>query len=420
MKPLWMEKLIYRYVPPSRKFIDRKFDELSKEITDLKQEHDKAADIMQMQSIEQRKLWLDSMIRIVDPVLINLSEGNLKENLPLYLNPDRSVFAPLEAFGRVSCGIAPWLNANLEQGEESVLQSKYRDMYLNALDRATNPKSKDYMKFDGNEKQRQSLVDAAFLCQGLFRAKGFILNNIDAGLKKNLISALHLSREIIPWNSNWLLFGVMVEAALFELESDCNWEIVRSYVARVLSWYKGDGIYGDGPENRCDYYNSYVIHPMLLDIVPCFKDEFSKMSERINLRSQRYGEILERMISPEGAYPMVGRSLCYRFGCFHLLSYNAWKNNLGTQLKPAQVRCALSAVINRTMSDPAMFDKDGWLCPGATGYQPELAENYINIGSLYLCTAVFCALGICGGGYFGKRKMKSGHQKKFMRGKVLL
>ena len=78
MKPLWMEKLIYGYVPPSRKFIDRKFDELNREITDLKQEHDRAADIMQMQAIEQRKLWLDSMIRIVDPVLINLSEGNLK------------------------------------------------------------------------------------------------------------------------------------------------------------------------------------------------------------------------------------------------------------------------------------------------------------------------------------------------------
>ena len=43
-----------------------------------------------------------------------------------------------------------------EAGEESVLQSKYRGMYMNALDRATNPKSKDYMKFDGNVKVRLS------------------------------------------------------------------------------------------------------------------------------------------------------------------------------------------------------------------------------------------------------------------------
>lgn len=31
------------------------------------------------------------------------------------------------------------------------------------------------------------------------------------------------------------------------------------------------------------------------------------------------------------------------------------------------------------MSDFAMFDKDGWLCLGTTGLQPELAESYINI-----------------------------------------
>ena len=32
-------------------------------------------------------------------------------------------------------------------------------------------------------------------------------------------------------------------------------------------WYKGDGIYGDGPQFHWDYYNSFVIHPMLLDVL---------------------------------------------------------------------------------------------------------------------------------------------------------
>ena len=32
-------------------------------------------------------------------------------------------------------------------------------------------------------------------------------------------------------------------------------------------WYVGDGLYGDGPQFHWDYYNSFVIQPMLLDVL---------------------------------------------------------------------------------------------------------------------------------------------------------
>ena len=41
-----------------------------------------------------------------------------------------------------------------------------------------------------------------------------------------------------------------------------------------------------------------------------------------------------------------------------------------------------------------MFDAEGWLLPGVYGEQPELAETYICVGSLYLCSAVFLPLGL--------------------------
>jgi hypothetical protein len=44
--------------------------------------------------------------------------------------------------------------------------------------------------------------------------------------------------------------------------------------------------------------------------------------------------------------------------------------------------------------DSGIFDKDGWLVPGVFGHQPSLAESYINVGSLYLCTTVFLPLGL--------------------------
>jgi len=46
------------------------------------------------------------------------------------------------------------------------------------------------------------------------------------------------------------------------------------------------------------------------------------------------------------------------------------------------------------MEHPKMFDKNGWLNPGVYGNQPGLAEDYICVGSLYLCMAVFLPLGL--------------------------
>src|SRR5690606_11987750 len=111
-------------------------------------------------------------------------------------------------------------------------------------------------------------------------------------------------------------------------------------------------------------------------------------------RAQRYAAIQERLISPEGTYPPVGRSLAYRFGAFQLLSQVALMQELPSSLKPAQVRAALHTMIKNQVEAPQTFDANGWLTIGFYGHQPEIAEGYISTGSLYLCTAAFLVLGL--------------------------
>ena len=41
-----------------------------------------------------------------------------------------------------------------------------------------------------------------------------------------------------------------------------------------------------------------------------------------------------------------------------------------------------------------LFTDDRWLCTEVAGNQPGLGENYINIGSLYLCSTMFLPLGL--------------------------
>lgn len=343
-----------------------------------------------------RKEWLDALLKIVSPVLDALEKGELKKQLPLSFHGERAEFAPLEAFGRGMLGLAPWLEAESEELEddERDLQQKYREKALRCIAMAVDPESPDFMVFD---RGGQPLVDTAFLAHAIVRAPKALAEDLSPEVRSNLAKAFRSSRQIPAGSSNWLFFSAMVEAGLYVLGEP--YDIMRVlYALRVFQgWYKGDGVYGDGAMLHCDYYNSFVIQPMYVDLVKLFADkspEIGAMRETVIARASRYASVLERMIGPEGSYPVVGRSICYRFGAFQMLSQAALQHELEEGISPASVRCGLTAVIRRVMSAPDMFDERGWLLPGVYGYQPELAEGYINIGSLYLCSAVFLPMGL--------------------------
>lgn len=367
-----------------------------------------------------RKEWLDALLRIVSPVLNSLEKGRLKKDLPLSLHEERADFAPLEAFGRGMLGLAPWLEAESEdlEAQERALQEKYRAKAIKCIAMATDPDSPDFMVFD---RGGQPLVDTAFLAHAIVRAPKALAGSLSPEVRHNLAEAFRSSRQITPGSSNWLFFSAMVEAGLYILGEP--YDLVRVlYALRTFQgWYKGDGVYGDGAMLHCDYYNSFVIQPMYVDLVKLFADkspEIEAMGGTVIAHAARYASVLERMIGPEGSYPVVGRSICYRFGAFQMLSQAALQHELEEGVSPASVRCGLTAVIRRVMSAPDMFDEKGWLLPGVYGHQPELAEGYINIGSLYLCSAVFLPLGLSGKDEFwsgaeeewsGKKVWSGGH-----------
>lgn len=344
---------------------------------------------------DTRGRWLQVLQRISVPVLHTLAERRLKLSIPLTFHEDRAAYAPLEAFGRVLCGIAPWLEATGLTPQEEKIRIDFAEMVLECIDAATDPKSPDRMPFSGMP-ERQPLVDAAFLAQGLVRAPS-LAARLDGRVRKNLIDCLKETRATTPYNTNWLFFSAFVEAGLYQLgEKDWMPGKITHATKTFMQWYKGDGVYGDGPEFCGDYYNSFVIQPMLVDLVCLLRDEpeIAQYREVVMRRASRYAAILERMIAPDGTYPIVGRSVTYRFGVFHLLAQAVLGGFLPDDVHPAQVRCALTATIDRVMGAPDMFDAQGWLQPGVWGRQPSLAEPYINIGSLYLCTTVLLPLGL--------------------------
>ncbi len=343
-----------------------------------------------------RAYWVGVMTRLADPVLKNLANGTLKARMPVEqaAKADRRAVSHLEALGRLVAGIAPWIELAADETSEGRQRAEYADLTRRAIARAVDPSSPDFLNFT---RERQPLVDAAFLAQGILRAPRALRESLGATTTKQLVAALESSRAITPVFSNWLLFSATVEAALARLGA--TWDRMRvDYALRQHDqWYKGDGVYGDGPAFHWDYYNSFVIQPMLLDVLDVCRDEmpaWKELAGRVESRARRYAAILERLVAPDGTFPPVGRSIAYRFGAFQVLAQMALRKALPEEVSPAQVRGALTAIIRRSIEAPGTFDANGWLQIGFCGHQPGVGETYISTGSLYLCAVGLLPLGL--------------------------
>lgn len=345
-----------------------------------------------------RSYWLTMLHKVSEPVLRAQSENRLEADMPVEAakgqHEARKQVSHLEAVGRTLAGLAPWLELPETSPSERQSQQKFRRLSLESITNAVDRKSQGYLNF---KEGTQPLVDAAFLAHALIRAPRALWEGLDPAAKTNVVSALRDTRVIKPYYSNWLLFTAMVEAALLKFSGDYDPVRVDYAIKEHLAWYKGDGVYGDGPDFHFDYYNSYVIHPMLADITRTVYEKTGSMEKELALfeqRARRYAEIQERMISPEGTFPPVGRSLAYRCGAFQLLAQVALQKKLPESLLPAQVRGALTAAIKKTLDVEGTFDSNGWLTIGLSGHQPSIGETYISTGSLYLCTTAFLPLGL--------------------------
>ncbi|MDO6430597.1 DUF2264 domain-containing protein [Flavitalea sp. BT771] len=346
-----------------------------------------------------RAYWLQQMDKLARPVLSHLAQDDLRKSMPVVVSKrsdnaaSRTQASYLEAFGRTLCGLAPWLGGEGGPAMEVALRSQYRTWVLQAITHATDPSAADYMSWDS---PGQALVDAAFFAFALVRCP-WIWEHLDTAARRQVVTALVSTRKIKPGFNNWLLFSGMIEA--FFCRYDLPYDEMRmDYAIRQVDhWYIGDGLYSDGPAYHNDYYNSFVIHPFLTaitEIVHGKNGAYAPFLDKFKQRDERYALIQERLVNPDGSYPVMGRSVIYRGAVFQHLADMAWRKELPAQLTPAQVRCALTAVLHRTMDDPHTYTKDGWLNIGVVGSQPDQADFYNTTGSGYLCAVILLPLGL--------------------------
>lgn len=371
----------------------------------------------------KRSQYLDHLEKLALPVLTAAANDQLKTAMTVDEMPgaNRADYAVLEAVARLLCGIAPWLDAEIADESERMRRNVIRGLSQQAVIHLADPHSADYGGFSTlNTPYSQILVDTAFLAQAILRAPKALWADLPAQTQQQLVAAFLETRKIKPHLSNWLLFSAEIEALLRQATGKYDHSAVFEAVRMMDSWYCGDGFYSDGPMFAYDYYNSIVIHPMLLDLSNVFRHEMaSDLYETLRRRATRYAQVQERMIAADGTYIVHGRSVAYRGGVFHLLSAAALEGLLPASLPPAGVRSALGAVLQNTLK-PSSYREDGFLRIGICGEQKRLGESYICTGSLYLASAPFLPLGLPANNAFWLDKAVPWTQKRIWSGEDVL
>jgi hypothetical protein len=305
----------------------------------------------------------------------------------------RRGFAAIEALSRMLAGIAPWLEGPIENSQEAALRDDLLELAHAALRQVSVPAAPGSVEWRNG---RQAVVEAAFLSHAFLCAPKRLWAALPPDVQDNLLDRLRETKVHHPGFNNWLLFSALLEVFLHEIGEPADLMRIDYAVRQHEQWYAGDGLYQDGPRFHADYYNSFVIHPMLHDILKRCPGGLDVDHERNRApeRFSRYAALLERMISPEGTFPPVGRSLAYRFGAFQALGMAVCEDLLPAEIKPSQVRCALTCVMKRMAEAPGTFDSNGFLTIGLAGHQPSIGEPYITAASTYLCATVLLPLGL--------------------------
>ena len=361
--------------------------------------------------LSDREYWCEQAYKMAQPVLENMAKGELQKNMqtefsPSFDNRNRKVVY-METFGRLMAGIAPWLalpdsvfGSSAAEQKELAQVRQLREWALASYKNSVDPESPDYLCWGV---AGQNLVDAAYIAESFIRAYDALWMPLDKVTKERYIKEFKKLRSIEPPYTNWFLFSSTIESFIAKAAGLREYDDFRVMmtIRKVEEWYVGDGWYADGPVFAFDYYSSYVFHAMYLETLQNMIDarantrlEYRKYYDRALKRAQKFSIILERFISPEGTFPVIGRSTPYRMAAMQPLALMAWYQTLPRELSNGQVRAALTQVMHRMYDQQQNYNEGGFLTIGFCGHQPETADWYTNNGSLYMTSLSLMPLGL--------------------------
>ena len=346
------------------------------------------------------------MRRLADPVLSHLAEGTLKTRMPVEQAPgaDRRSVTHLEALGRLLAGMAPWLELGPDNTEEGRLREHYGALARRALTHAVDPASPDFLNFT---KDRQPLVDAAFLGQALLRAPKALRDGLDDTTKRHLIAALESSRVIVPNYNNLAALHRhsrgRAQAARRVVGSPSR-RLCRPAARAVVQGRRrvrrrrgfSLGLLRQLRDPPHDARRAGRVRGREAGVE---ESGAARRPARATLRGDSGTSALRRTVR----FRRSAARSAYRFGASHLLAQMALRRALPDGVTPAQVRGALTGDHPSVHRGVGNVDAGGWLQIGL-GHRLALERPTSRTGSC------ICSVGLLRIGSGGNRRILVGRR----------
>ena len=277
----------------------------------------------------------------------------------------------LEAFSRPLWALVPfWMGGGSDP--------EFEDIYRRGLAAGSDPENPEY--WGECKDYDQCFVEMAAIACGLLNAPDKLWDPLSGAEKQNLARWLdQINHHQIP-ECNWQFFMILVNLALKKCGMPYDPENMARGLARIDSYYSGDGWSTDGASPQKDYYIPWAIQYYGVLYAKFAADTDPERAALYRSRAELFAQQFIYWFDENGAALPYGRSLTYRFAqnCF-------WAACVWAGLEPFPLG-VMKGLIVRNFNwwlDQKMFDRDGILTIGYCYPQMYMAERYNAPGSPY-------------------------------------
>ena len=285
--------------------------------------------------------------------------------------------AQFEGFSRMLWGLVPYLAGG---GETDLL-----DIYLEGIRNGTNPEHEEYWGAAPSYNLR--LVELPTFALALTLAPDKFWEPLSDKEKDNLHNWLRVFDTSEPYQNNWLFFRVLVYMGLENVGRAYDKNRLSETLAKLETFYKGDGWYSDGDTRMYDFYIAWAMH--YYGLIYGKSTGETKYLERARL----YAKDFMYWFSVEGDAVPIGRSLLYKFAQAAFWSAYVYAGGPQTTEEMGVAKGIILRNLRHWFKRP-IFDRDGILSMGYGYPNIAMTEGYSSLGSPYWAMKSFLILAL--------------------------
>lgn len=258
--------------------------------------------------------------------------------------------------------------------------------YIEGIKQGIDPNSPRYFG-KATTKTRQIAVEMAVYAFGLAYCRKELLQYFNSQEIQQLVTWLNSINEIEIPEGNWLFFVVLVNMGLKINNLNYSEQKLKLALAKIETFYLGDGWYSDGPGEQRDYYIPFALH--FYGLLYSMLLPEGKEKEKYQDRSSKFAKDFIYWFDGEGRALPFGRSLTYRFAHVAFWSAMAVANNQTYSLE------VIKGMIMRNLNwwkDQHMYTEKDHLSIGYSYPNLIMTEDYNASGSPMWAFKVFIIL----------------------------